>query len=313
MSPYSNDLRIRILEARQSGETTAEVVERFGVCGAFVRRLCQRFRETGSVAPKPHGGGPARKLAGHEDARRQAVREHPDATPAEHRDRLKLPASRVAVWRTMRRLRLTRKKTAVRAAEQDRPDVAAARREWPAKLAGVSPDDVAFPAETGANTAMQRTHGSGPVGERVVAAAPFKRWRGVTFVGALTSAGLAAPRALDGARTGAWFTAYVEQALVPALRPGMVVVMDNLPCHKVDGIAAAIRTAGCRLEYLPPYSPDLNPIENAFSKLKRLLRDWAARATGGIYEALRQISPRFQPAECRNDFRHCGYQPATAA
>lgn len=313
MSPYSNDLRVRIHEARQSGDTTAEVAGRFGVCGAFVRRLCQRFRETGSLAPKPHGGGPARKLAGHEAALRQAVRERPDATPAEHRDRLTLPASRVTVWRAMRRLRLTRKKKAVRAAEQDRPDVAAARREWPAKLAGVSADDVVFLDETGANTAMQRTHGYGPVGERVVAAAPFKRWRGVTFVGALTSAGLAAPWALDGAMTGAWFAAYVEQVLAPTLRPGMVVVMDNLSCHKVDGIAAAIRTAGCRLEYLPPYSPDLNPIENAFSKLKRHLRDWAARTTGGIYEALRQIVPRFQPAECLNYFRHCGYLPATAA
>jgi transposase len=313
MRAYSNDLRVRVLEARQAGETTAEVADRFGVCGAFVRRLCQRFRETGSLAPKPHGGGPARKLAAHEAALRRAVREHPDATPAEHRARLTLPVSRVTVWRTLRRLRLTRKKKSVRAAEQDRPDVAAARHQWPGRLAGVSPADLVFLDETGANTALQRTHGYGPVGERVVAAAPFKRWRGVTFVGALTGGGLAAPWAFEGAMNGALFSAYVEQVLVPALRPGMVVVMDNLACHKVAGIEAAIRSAGCRLEYLPPYSPDLNPIENAFSKLKRKLRDWAARTTGGIFAALRQIVPRFQPAECLNYFRHCGYEPATAA
>ena len=100
---------------------------------------------------------------------------------------------------------------------------------------------------------------------------------------------------------------------MPALRPGMVVVMDNLACHKVDGVERAIRAAGGRLVYLPPYSPDLNPIENAFSKLKRALRDWAARTTQGIYRALRRIIPRFEPDECLNYFRHAHYAPATAA
>lgn len=112
---------------------------------------------------------------------------------------------------------------------------------------------------------------------------------------------------------GEWFLAYVEQILVPALRPGLVVVLDNLPCHKVQGVEEAIRAAGCRLEYLPAYSPNLNPIENAFSKLKRALRDWAARTVEGVYEGLRRIIPRFSPAECLNYFRHCGYAPATAA
>ncbi|WP_020475869.1 IS630 family transposase [Zavarzinella formosa] len=311
MRAYSSDLRVRIYEARQSGETTAEVAERFGVSTAFVRRLCQRFRETGSLAPRPFRNGSVRKLAGHEEELHQAVLKHPDATPAEHRERLNLPASRVTVWRAMRRLRLTRKKKSVRASEQDRPDVAEARREWPSKLAGVSPDELVFLDETGATTTMQRTRGHGPAGERVVADAPFKRWRGVTFVGALTSGGLAAPWAFEGVMNGELFSAYVGQVLVPSLRPGMVVVMDNLPARKVGGIETAIRSAGCRLEYLPPYSPDLNPIENAFSKLKRGLRDWAARTTKGIYKALRRIIPRFQPKECLNYFRHCGYAAAT--
>ncbi len=111
---------------------------------------------------------------------------------------------------------------------------------------------------------------------------------------------------------GELFSAYVGQVLVPSLRPGMVV-MDNLPVRKVSGIEAAIRSAGCRLEYLPPHSPDLNPIENAFSKLKRGLRDWAARTTKGICKALRQIIPRLQPNECLNHFRHGGYATATTA
>jgi transposase len=313
MRPFSNDLRLRIHEARPAGDSTAAVAERFGVSTAFVRRLQQRFRPTGSLAPLPGGRGPACKLAGREEALRQAVRAHPDATPAEHRDRLKLPVWRVTVWRTLRRLRLTRKKKSTHAAEQDRPDVAEARRQWPEKLAGVDPKDLVFLAETGANTARQRTHGYGPKGERVVAAAPLQGWQAVTFVGALTAGGLVAPWAMEGARNGEWFLAYVEQVLVPAVRPGMVVVMDNLPCHKVAGVAEAIRSAGCRLEYLPPYSPDRNPIEKASSKLQRALRDWAARTVEEVYEALRQLISRCSPAESLNYFRHCGYAPATAA
>ena len=313
MRPFSDDLRSRIHEARQAGESTSEVAQRFGVSTAFVRRLEQRFRLTGCLTPRPHGGGRAPKLAGREGDLRRAAAERPDATPAEHRERLRLPASRVTVWRAMRRLGLTRKKKSTHASERDRPDVAEARRLWPEKLAGVDPEDLVFLDETGANTAMQRTHGYAPKGRRVVASAPLGGWKAVTFVGALTASGLVAPWALEGAMNGEWFLAYVEQILVPALRPGMVVVMDNLPSHKVEGVEAAILAAGCRVEYLPAYSPDLNPIEKAFSKLKRALRDWAARTVEGVYEGLRQIITRFAPAECLNYFRHCGYPLATAA
>lgn len=313
MRPFSDDLRLRIHKARQAGESTSEVADRFGVSTAFVRRLQQRFRLTGGLAPRPHGGGRAPKLAGRESELRAAVHQRPDATPAEHRERLKLPASRVTVWRAMRRLGLTRKKKSTHASERDRPDVAEARRMWPEKVAGVDPKDLVFLDETGANTAMQRTHGYAPEGQRVVASAPLGGWQAVTFVGALTANGLVAPWALEGAMNGEWFLAYVEQVLVPALRPGMVVVMDNLPSHKVDGVREAVEGAKCRLEYLPPYSPDLNPIEKAFSKLKRALRDWAARTVEGVYEGLRQIITRFSPTECLNYFRHCGYNSATAA
>src|SRR4051794_30327291 len=128
MRAYGPDLRLRIHEACQAGESTAEVAERFSVSPAFVRRLEQRFRQTGSLAPLPGGRGPSRKLAAYEDVLRRAVRDPPDATPAEPRDRLQLPAARVTVWRTLRRLRLTRKKKSPHAAERDRPDVAEARR-----------------------------------------------------------------------------------------------------------------------------------------------------------------------------------------
>src|ERR1700742_4707657 len=235
MRPFRDDLRLRIHEARQGGESNGEVAERFAVCTAFVRRLEQRCRQTNSLAPRQGGRGPAPKLAGREEELRTAARERPDATAAEHRERLKLPASRVTVWRALRRLGLTRKKKFTHASERDRPAVAEARRQWPGKWAGVGPEDLVFLDETGANTAMQRTHGYAPRGERVVASAPLAGWQAVTFVGALTAGGLVAPWALEGAMNGEWFLAYVEQVLAPALRPGMVVVMDNLPSHKVAG------------------------------------------------------------------------------
>lgn len=312
MKPLSDDLRQRIHDACQAGDSTSEVAERFGVSTASVRRLKQRFRETGSIAPLPGGRGSAPVLAAYEEALRQAARDHPDATPAEHRDRLHLPASRSTVWRTLRRLGLSRKKKSTHAAERDRPDVAEERRQWPGKVAPIDPDDLVFLDETGANTAMQRTHGYAPKGERVVGSVPLGGWQAVTFVGALTAQGLVAPWALEGALNGDWFVAYVEQVLAPALRPGQVVVMDNLPCHKVAGVEEALAGAGCRVLYLPPYSPDLNPIENAYSKLKRGLRDWAARTVQGVMDGLRRLVGRFSPAECRNYFRHCGYAPATA-
>ena len=187
-----------------------------------------------------------------------------------------------------------------------------ARREaWPAAAAGVPPEGLAFLDETGANTMMDRTHGYAPKGKRLEASVPGGHRKSLTFVAALTAGGMVAPLALDGPMTGAVFLAYVEQILLPELRPGTVVVMDNLACHKVAGVREAVEAAGCRLEYLPPYSPDLNPIENAFGKSKRLLRAAAARTVDGVYDARRDAVPRFGPAECLNYFRHAGYVPAT--
>lgn len=197
------------------------------------------------------------------------------------------------------------------ASERDRPDVKAAREAWPEKLAGVAAEDLVFVDETGASTAMTPTHGYAPKGERVEGKAPHGGWRIVTFVGALTAAGVIAPWAQDEAMTGDVFVAWVEQILVPKLKPGMVVVMDNLSSHKVKGVREAIEGAKCRLEYLPAYSPDLNPIERLFSKFKRLLRSAAARTVDAVYEAMRLALDRFCPAECLNYILDCGHKPAT--
>jgi transposase len=164
-----------------------------------------------------------------------------------------------------------------------------------------------FLDETWAKTNMTRTHGYAPKGQRLRADAPHGHWQTTTFVGALRVSGFIAPVVIDGAINGALFCAYVEQALVPELRRGDVVVMDNLGSHTVAGVRRAIEGAGCELLYLPPYSPDLNPIENAFSKLKRLLRSAAERTVEALWNRIGQLLDRFRPDECRNYFRHCGY------
>src|SRR5258706_180391 len=147
---------------------------------------------------------------------------------------------------------------------------------------------------------------------RLVAAAPHGHCHTTTFVGALTARGFIAPMVVDGAVNGAVFRAYVGQVLVPELRPGDVVVMDNLSSHTLAGVREAVEGAGCRLLYLPPYSPDLNPIENPFSKLKTLPRAAAERTVDALWSAIGRLLDRFTAAECRNYFLHCGYRkPAT--
>ena len=154
---------------------------------------------------------------------------------------------------------------------------------------------------------MARRRGWAPKGERCRAAIPHGHWKTTTFTAGLRLNGIAAPMLLDGAMHGAAFLAYVEQVLVPELKPGDTVIMDNLPAHKVAGIRTAIEAAGASLLYLPPYSPDFNPIEMAFSKLKALLRKAAARNIDDLWEAIAQAIEAFKPEECTNYFAAAGY------
>ena len=164
-----------------------------------------------------------------------------------------------------------------------------------------------FLDETWATTAMTRLRGRAPRGHKLHAAVPHGHWKTTTVVAGLRQGGLVAPLVLDGAINGAAFLAYVEQFLAPALAPGDVVIMDNLASHKVRGVREAIEARGASLLYLPPYSPDLNPIELVFSKLKRLLRSAAARTVASLWATIGTLIQRFSASECRNYLRHCGY------
>jgi transposase len=186
--------------------------------------------------------------------------------------------------------------------------VAERRLEWRVAQMHIDPRQVVFIDETWAKTNMTRTYGRAPLGSRLIEKTPSGRWQTTTFLGALRAEGFVAPLTVDGAINGPIFRAWVEQHLAPTLRPGDIVVMDNLSSHKVAGVRQVIEAAGAELRYLPPYSPDLNPIELAFSKLKKLLRDGKERTVDKLWTLCGRILEEFTEAECRRYFKHCGYR-----
>ena len=173
----------------------------------------------------------------------------------------------------------------------------------------LDPERLVFIDETWVKTTLARLRGRAPKGKRLRAAVPHGHWKTTTFIGGLRLLGLTAPMVLDGPVNGVWFQAYVDQVLVPTLSPRDVVIMDNLGSHKGPQVRASIEAAGARLLYLPPYSPDFNPIENAFSKLKALLRKAAQRTVEGLWTAIGKLLDDFTPTQCANFFANAGYDP----
>jgi transposase len=200
-------------------------------------------------------------------------------------------------------------KKALRAAERERPDLQARRAEWAAWQTGLDPDRLVFLDETWVKSNMTPVYGWGPTNRRVAEGVPHGHWKTVTFVAALRSTGLFAPVVVDGAMNGELFRAYVRQHLAGQLRPGDLVVMDNLASHKVAGVVEAIRAAGAEVVYLPPYSPDLNPIEQVFAKAKAEIRRRKARTVTETERLCGEALDWFTATECENYIRHAGYCP----
>lgn len=190
--------------------------------------------------------------------------------------------------------------------ERNRPDVARRRERWKRYQGLVDPGRLVFIDETWVKTNMAPLRGWAPIGERLPGPAPFGHWKTSTFIGALRHDRIDAPWVFDGPVNGNVFRTYVERVLVPTLKPGDVVVMDNLGSHKGPSIRRAIRAVGAKLLYLPPYSPDLNPIEQAFSKIKHWLRDAAARTRDSLWRKLGAILERLTPQECANYLINAG-------
>jgi transposase len=188
--------------------------------------------------------------------------------------------------------------------------VAEARERWKADQASLDPRKLVFIDETGTNTKIVRLYGRAPRGRRLIGKQPFGHWKTTTFTAALRCDGITAPFVLDGAMNRDAFLAYVDQGLCPTLSPGDIVIMDNLSAHKGEAVRKLIEDQGAELRFLPPYSPDLNPIELVFPKLKGHLRKAAERTINTLWDRIGLVLDEFTPNECANYFRHDGYASA---
>ena len=198
------------------------------------------------------------------------------------------------------------KKTLI-ASERDRPDVARRRARWTAYQGRIDPCRFVFIDETWTKTNMAPLRGWAPRGQRLPAKVPHRRWKTMTFLAALRHDRIDAPWLIDGPINGERFLLYVEKVLAPTLQPGDIVVMDNLGSHKGKAVRRAIRKAGAKLFFLPKYSPDLNPIEQLFAKLKALLRKAGERTVEATWRRIGDLLGQFSAAECANYLRNAGY------
>lgn len=198
-------------------------------------------------------------------------------------------------------------KKTLRAAEQSRPDVAEQRKQWPQRLANVTADRLVFVDESGANTQMTRRYGRSPIGQRLACPIPHGHYQTTTMIAAVRLQGPQVPWLFGGAMDGELFLAWVQQGLALCLQPNDVVVMDNLATHKVAGVREAIERAGARLEYLPPYSPDFNPIEPMWSKVKQGLKSQEPRNARQLHKAAGTAFAAVTPADCQGFFLNAGY------
>jgi transposase len=307
MRPYSLDLRERIAAAVDAHDGSIRWIARiFRVSTSFIVRLLQRRRTTGTLAPEPHRGGPPPAL-GPDDLKRLAdlVRQEPDATLEQLRQRGGFSCSLKTLWYALDHLGLTRKKKSLHADQRDRPDVQKKRRRFRREVRQIETKKLVFVDETGVTTPMTPAYARPPRGQRAVDSTPAS-WETVTVIAGLGLDGIRAPLAFPGSTDTAVFQSYVEQMLVPELHAGDVVVLDNIKPHLAAGVATAIEKAGARLLPLPPYSPEYSPIEEMFSKVKQGLCRAQARVKSELYAALREVLRRVTHQDILGWFRHAG-------
>ena len=309
--PYSMDLRERVVSAVDAeGMSRHEAAARFGIAVSSAIRWMARYRKTGNVAPSKIGGYKPKTLRGEHASWLVARCQESDFTISQLVEELQslrgLKVDRRSVWEFLHAEGLSHKKTAA-AQEQDRKDVKRRREQWRKHQGRIDPKRLVFIDETWTKTNMAPLRGWGPRGSRVKGSAPFGRWKTMTFIAALRRDGIAAPCLFDGPINGEVFLAWVRQVLVPTLKPGEIVIMDNLGSHRGKAVRGAIRAAGAKLLFLPKYSPDLNPIEQVFAKLKHLLRKAQARSYDAVLAAIGALLKSYAPQECANYLANSGY------
>lgn len=307
MKPYSQDLRERVVKAVDEGHSRSEVVKLFGVSEATIKRYLKLRRETGNLAPKPIPGYPPRKIGALQKGLQPQLEAHPDATLEEHcrlwEAETGVKVSISTMSDAILRLKWTRKKKTLEASERNEEE----RREWREKAKNLDVNACRFIDETGSNRALTRRYARAPKGKRARGSIPRNRGKNLTLISDLSLAGLGELFLLDGAANGDLFEAYVEYILVPTLHPGETVIMDNLSIHKRKKVRQLIEAQGCQVLFLPPYSPDFSPIEEAFSKIKSVLRSIGARTREALQEALEYACTTITASDASGWFRHCGY------
>jgi transposase len=300
-------VRRRILQLYERSKSTREIAEFSGYCVAAVRRVRQQFRQRGTLQPQTHLCGRRTLLTEERKQRLQRLlSKQPDATLAELGARMDRPfrTSTMDLW--LQKLGWRYKKTLF-AAEQNRPDVAEKRAKWHERLAVGTAARLVFVDESGASTKMTRLRGRALGGQRLVARIPHGHYQTSTLISGIRLNGPCAPWLFDGPMNGEMFLAWVRQGLAPTLQKGDLVILDNLATHKIRGIVEAIEAAGARLLYLPPYSPDFNPIENMWSKIKQILRSQAPRTDSELLLATKAAFQAISAADCMGFFFNAKY------
>jgi transposase len=312
-TPLSLVLRIRGLAAVASGLSHREVSKRYSVSAASVSRWRALERDQGSAHAKQMGGDQrSQHIEAHGDLILSLYEAALDITLQELRAALAEQAWRLAMGAygaSSADAASPRKKTA-HAAEQERPDILRRREAWFKEQLDFDADRLVFIDETWTATNMARLRGRAPKGQHLRVAVPHGHWKTTTLIAGLRRDGIVAPFVLDGPINRDAFETYVAQVLVPELQAGDIVVMDNLSSHKGPRVSKLIEAAGANLLYLPPSSPDFNPIENAFAKFKALLRKAAERTVEGLWTAIGRLVDVFTPSECANYLASCGDEPA---
>lgn len=309
MAAYSLDLRQRIVDALERGsDTKRNIAKIFNVHESFIYKLLRQKRDTGEIAPLPHGGGASPKLNDeHLHILADLVILHPDATLEERG----LHVEEESTYRSQpqydlpgaaRTSALIKKKSKL-AAEAD----PAQRAEFKEKQRALPAEDLIFIDEFGANTAMTRTHARAFIGKRGYVTEPFKRGPKHSVIAAMGMSGVCAPLMLEGAVDAQVFDLYVEKFLVPQLQPGKIILLDNVKFHYSEKAIGLIEAAGATVMHLPAYSPDFNPIEECISKIKGVLRSRKARTQRKLYNALKKALAMIRQEDIQGWFKHCGY------
>lgn len=310
MEAHSLETRKNVLRAILEGKLTQEAIAKeYGVCVRWIRLLHKRWLETNQIDPSPHGGGYPPKIT--PDIEKQIcefLQLSPDATLEEIRNAIGIRISLAAIYKRLKRMGLTRKKKSPHAAEQDRPDVQEKRRKWKRRIAQVDANRMVFIDQAGINTRMYREYGRAPRGVRIPAAIPEKHYQNSTVMGAMRLNGEVQTFVYDGGTDIPTMLTFIEAVLGPSLTSNHIVVWDNLRTHLSPTVISAIESTGAKVWPLPPYSPDMNPIEELWSKIKTHLKKIAARTKDTLIRGLQLALETITTSDIVNWFMHSGYR-----